>query len=354
MALRNIYLALFIYLLHNAPVAAQLTDRTDEVVFIAAQVTFLKESEDDLVIGILGKTPAGDMMLRQSGKQEIRGRKVNFRSFRRLEDIKECNFLFVPNHTSLSSISVAALISYLGKHNLGNVIVISEKSGLAAQGLHISMLPYSRVMQRFEVNKDNLNKANARIRVAGQLNAIYVTVAGKATSMLADSPITDNNTRDNNSNNNVKLRKYQSQTNQLYKILQEVYWPPSYQTGAFVIAGFGVNDVNTEMAGAFLNTHLHSNPVKVITLYEASDFSQAHVVVTSAAALSRLLKQTNNTLNLKSTLIVVIGSPALVPFADIAIFDRDGNVSTQINKNQMQQKLLNISSWFYKNNLVQF
>lgn len=353
MALKNIFFSLFVLVMLHNSVFAQLTDRTDEVIFIAAQVSFIKDSEEDLIIGVLGKSPLGDMLLRQSGKREIRGRKVLFKSFKRPEDISKCNFLFVPNHSSLGSITVATLMEHLEQNHLIEVIVISEKSGLAAHGLHISMLPYSKIMQRFEVNKENLNKANARIRIAGQLNAIFVTSTGKGGISIADAAIVNNNQNNNSNNNNVKLRKYQAQTNHLYKILQEVYWPPSYQTGAFVVAGYNVNEITNEMAGAFLNTYLHDNPVKVISIFDPDDFSQAHVLVTTANALAKLQKQ-NAKLNFKSTLVVIIGSPSLVPLADIAIFDRDGNVSTEVNKNSMQQKLLNLSGWFYKNNLVQF
>ncbi|MGF1638206.1 MAG: YfiR family protein [Cyclobacteriaceae bacterium] len=124
-------------------------------------VKWPNESNNTFIIGVLGNSDVYASLVEMSEKKkEASGGQLKVVKFNSLADIGDCHILFVPERESSKLAEINAKTS--GK----NILVITEKSGLAEKGSVINFIEEEGKL-KFE-----LNQAQAEIRglkVSGSL-----------------------------------------------------------------------------------------------------------------------------------------------------------------------------------------
>ena len=138
-------------LAHSAtPVAAQATDEYHvKALFLYNFARFVDwpadMQADTICIGVLGEDPFGDELDQAVKGKAVNGRSFVIRRFRRPEDARTCQIVFV---SASEKKRVAAILSGLGRCG---VLTVGEMEGFAAKGGIINFeIVDSKV--RFEVN----------------------------------------------------------------------------------------------------------------------------------------------------------------------------------------------------------
>jgi hypothetical protein len=119
-----------------------------------------------LVMCIIGKSPVNEVIESLAGKT-IKNRRLVVRQFSRVEDLRECNILFV--NTSVKTSLTQILASVTSRP----ILTVSDSKGFAAAGGVIEFVPVGDKI-RFEIN--NRAAQHVNIRISSHLLRLATTV----------------------------------------------------------------------------------------------------------------------------------------------------------------------------------
>ncbi|MCG8590348.1 MAG: YfiR family protein [Proteobacteria bacterium] len=108
-----------------------------------AESFFTKDA--DIVIGVVGRDPFGDLLEKSIQKGQYHGRKVQIQRFRTPEEIMPCHLLFVSTSESSRLREVLQVVQGL------NVLTVGEADGFAERGGMIQFVVDGGNV-RFEIN----------------------------------------------------------------------------------------------------------------------------------------------------------------------------------------------------------
>jgi len=108
-----------------------------------------------LTICIVGKSPLNDVIETLAGKT-IKNRRLVIRQFSRIEDLSECNILFVNAAVKTSLTQLLASISPR------SILTVSDCKGFAAAGGMIELVPAGDKI-KFDINNRAAQLVNLRI-----------------------------------------------------------------------------------------------------------------------------------------------------------------------------------------------
>ena len=123
--------------------------------------------QGDFIIGVLGNTPMTKELVTIAGKQKVGAQNISVKTFITVDEIDNCNILFIPAGRS-SQISL--VVSKLGNKS---VLIITDKDGLARQGACINYVMDGDKL-KYEVNKSNIEKKG--LTVSNSLLALGIVV----------------------------------------------------------------------------------------------------------------------------------------------------------------------------------
>jgi hypothetical protein len=109
------------------------------------------ERQGDFIIAILGASPMSKELEIIAGKQKVGSQSILVKTFNSVDDISNCNILYIPASKSTSLAQVIEKLS--GK----SVLVVTDKEGLAAQGSCINYIKDGDRI-KYELNKKNIEK----------------------------------------------------------------------------------------------------------------------------------------------------------------------------------------------------
>jgi hypothetical protein len=116
--------------------------------------------QGNFIIGVLGGSPIVKELETIAAKMKVDNLAIVIKTFSSVEEISNCNILFLPS--SKSSNLASAITKTSGKH----VLIIADKAGLAAQGAGISYFMDGDKI-KYEINPKNIEKNG--LKVSGSL-----------------------------------------------------------------------------------------------------------------------------------------------------------------------------------------
>lgn len=105
----------------------------------------------DFVIGILGSSPLTAELKTIAGKQKVGSQSIVVKVFETVDEIQNCQILFIPAAKSTMIGSVLTKTSGL------NTLIVSEKEGMASQGAGINYVSDGSKL-KYEICKSNIQK----------------------------------------------------------------------------------------------------------------------------------------------------------------------------------------------------
>ena len=127
-----------------------------------------KYKEGNFVIGVIGANSFYNDLTTLLVKKTVGNQKFEIKSYTNIESVTTfCHILFIPAENS--SMLPEALKKLKGKSTL----IVTEKSGLAKQGAGINFIIENN-KQRFELNKNNVEKYN--LKVSSTLTTLAIQV----------------------------------------------------------------------------------------------------------------------------------------------------------------------------------
>lgn len=127
-----------------------------------------KYKEGNFVIGVLGTTSFYNDLTTLLSKKSVGGQNFEVKSYTTIESVSTvCHILFIPAENS------GMLPDVLKKLKGKSTLIVTEKAGMAKQGSGINFVVDNN-KQRFELNKNNVEKYN--LRVSSTLTALAIAV----------------------------------------------------------------------------------------------------------------------------------------------------------------------------------
>jgi hypothetical protein len=112
--------------------------------FVDWPATAFRRENSSLVICIVGKSPLNDVIESLAGKT-IKNRRLVIRQFSRIEDLSECNILFI--NAAVKTPHTQLLASIAPR----SILTVSDGKGFAAAGGMIELVPVGDKI-KFEIN----------------------------------------------------------------------------------------------------------------------------------------------------------------------------------------------------------
>lgn len=104
---------------------------------------------NEFVIGIIDPSPIYEPLEKISKTKKVGNKKISIRQFTKVEEINNCNILFIPKNTSFS------LKEILDKAKSKKILTISENEGYGKIGSAINFITIEDKL-KFEVNTKTL------------------------------------------------------------------------------------------------------------------------------------------------------------------------------------------------------
>lgn len=126
------------------------------------------QRQGDFVIGVLGNSPLTKELETIAGKQKVGVQNIIVKTYGSVDEIGNCNILYVPPSKS-SQISFV-----VNKLSNRTTLLITDKEGLALQGAGINYVMDGDKL-KYEVNKNNIEKRG--LTVSNALLALGIIVS---------------------------------------------------------------------------------------------------------------------------------------------------------------------------------
>ena len=124
-------------------------------------------SSGDFVIGVLGNSPIIEEIEKLAKSRKIGNQKIVVNKYRTIDDIGQCNIIFIPKSKS------GEIGSVLSKIKNNSTLVITEKDGMAVAGAAINFV-IKDGKQKFELKKSNATKYG--LKVSSDLERLGIVV----------------------------------------------------------------------------------------------------------------------------------------------------------------------------------
>ncbi len=105
---------------------------------------------------VLGKSPLTNQMITIANEQKVKNTKMAVREYASLDEIGNCQILFVPENCPIPIETILA--KYAGKP----VLVVTEREGLAERGAHINFI-LSDTKLKFEFNLKAIDDGGIKV-----------------------------------------------------------------------------------------------------------------------------------------------------------------------------------------------
>lgn len=137
------------------------------VIFSITKYVQWPDDDSEIVIGILSEDQELLNTFNEIAAQRSSARKIIIKSFSSLETaLKKSDLLFIPNEMS-------AAFENISEVNTQNVLVVTEKEGLAKHGSAINFVTVDGKL-RFEMNKQAVEKSG--LKVSSKLTEMAIEV----------------------------------------------------------------------------------------------------------------------------------------------------------------------------------
>lgn len=134
--------------------------------YVEWPATALSRESSSLTICIVGKSPLNDVIESLAGKP-IKNRRIVIRQFSRVEDLSECNILFI------NASAKGSLTQILSSISSRSILTVSDCTGFAAAGGAIEFVPTGDKI-RFKIN--NRAAQHVNLRISSHLLRLATTV----------------------------------------------------------------------------------------------------------------------------------------------------------------------------------
>lgn len=104
-----------------------------------------KQPENEFTIGIIGSSPIYKPLVEVVNTKTVNNKKIIIRQYTNVEEINNCNMLFIPENTNIS------LEELLDLSISKKILTISEKEGYGKQGTAINFVKLNENL-KFEIN----------------------------------------------------------------------------------------------------------------------------------------------------------------------------------------------------------
>jgi len=151
---------LFVFIT-NSKVNAQSTDYKAYSLYVYNFMKYVEwpeeESKGDFVIALVGDSKIKDELLVLSNHKKVKGRKIVFKQFTKLEDITYCHLLYVSSSKS-SSIKMINK-----KFATKPMLIVGEREQSVYKGAALSFLTTDEDELKFDINKKEIESHKLKI-----------------------------------------------------------------------------------------------------------------------------------------------------------------------------------------------
>lgn len=119
------------------------------------------------VIGVLGNSEIVQELQNMAQIKKVNGHSISIAVYNSVDEIGNCQMLFIPEGKSKSMEDV------LAKIGSQSTLIITEKPGLGAEGSGINFIVQDGKL-RFELNKTATDRAN--LKVSGELSKLAILI----------------------------------------------------------------------------------------------------------------------------------------------------------------------------------
>ncbi len=126
-----------------------------------------EELSEDFVIGILGNSEIVKELQDMARIKKVNSHNINIKVYNSVEEIGQCQMLFVPEDKSKF---IEDVLAKLGNQS---TLLITEKPGLGVEGSGINFIVRDGKL-RFELNKSATDRAN--LKVSGELSKLAILI----------------------------------------------------------------------------------------------------------------------------------------------------------------------------------
>ena len=145
----------------NSKVNAQSTDYKAYSLYVYNFMKYVEwpeeESKGDFVIALVGDSKIKDELLVLSNHKKVKGRKIVFKQFTKLEDITYCHLLYVSSSKS-SSIKMINK-----KFATKPMLIVGEREQAVYKGAALSFLTTDEDELKFDINKKEIESHKLKI-----------------------------------------------------------------------------------------------------------------------------------------------------------------------------------------------
>lgn len=118
------------------------------------------QNQGDFTILIFGKSNIEKELLNLANQKKIRGRNIIVKSINSINEITNCQLLYVAQEKSSSIKEINTKLNGKG------ILVVGEKDGLANKGASLSFATLDNDELSFDINKKVINQQNLKISSA--------------------------------------------------------------------------------------------------------------------------------------------------------------------------------------------
>jgi len=124
-------------------------------------------TDKEFIIGVIGSSPINERLEEIARTKNVNNKKIIIRKFSTPDEISFCHILFISRDASFP------LDEILAKEAIKGTLIVSEKSGFAAQGTAINFIRVNNKL-KFEANMKVINSAG--LKVSSQLLKLAIIV----------------------------------------------------------------------------------------------------------------------------------------------------------------------------------
>jgi len=114
---------------------------------------------NDFIIGVLGNSAITNELNTYVGKQKVGARNIIIKVFKSVDEIDNCQILFIPS--SKSSLIGSVVSKTSGK----NTLLVTDRKGLSTSGSGISFIEENDKL-KYEINKSNIQRNGLTVNSA--------------------------------------------------------------------------------------------------------------------------------------------------------------------------------------------
>ena len=153
----------FIFLLFSGSASSQSQEYSVKALYIEKFARFTDwgngTNNEYFTISVLGESPFNGELEKTTKKTKIKNKLVKIEYIKRIEDIKDCQLLFI------CASEKKRLADILKNIEHRNILTIADTPGFCKKGVHLNLFVDESQTIRYEVNPATLKRANLTIEM---------------------------------------------------------------------------------------------------------------------------------------------------------------------------------------------